>query len=195
LDIVAFVLWALTAAAGVAVLVSVNAARHHGTAAGRGASAMEPEEEPGGGPPAVASAAAAVAGSTVTGPPAAADRPAAEPLPRYDYAHPPPTPHTRVRAGPGEHPLLEFCHPALGFAGLASWMAFMLVKNEVFAVVGLSVVAVGIGVGLGWFGVNTRAGLHSRAHGRRVPARLVLAHGVAAAATIGFAVVAALHLA
>jgi len=68
----------------------------------------------------------------------------------------PPITHTRVAVQPGQHPLLEFMHPALGIIGLGSWIAFVATKYHTFAWVSFGVLLVTIAAGLTWFTVNRR---------------------------------------
>jgi hypothetical protein len=107
---------------------------------------------------------------------------------------PPPIPRTKVKAPPGEHPLLEFCHPALGIAGLACWFAFVATHDRTFAWIALAVLLVTIGAGLGWLLAGRRAA-RERADGgaaRAVPAHRIVLHGLAAATTCVLAIAAAL---
>ena len=107
---------------------------------------------------------------------------------------PPPIPRTKVEAPPGEHPLLEFCHPALGITGLACWFAFVATHDRAFAWVALAVLLVTAGAGLGWLLARRRS---AREHtdggaGSSVPAYRIVLHGLAAATTGGLAIAAAL---
>lgn len=166
--IAALAVWAFTGAAGFALLRIVLAAKR--TA----------------GPPPIAPTAVPAAGITagtpgvpVTG--AAAGPPG--PQPAGALPTPPPIPQVKVHARPGDHPLLEFFHPALGFIGLALWFAFTFVHYRAFAWIAAGLFAVTAAAGLGWLAANARSG-----HQRGVPARLVLLHGLAAATTCGFVV-------
>jgi len=184
--IAALVVWALTAAAGAYLLTSVIAAQR--------ASAGSPAPDAGATPATttpVASAAGAPA--PVTGRPGA--RQAAEagtPLPFGRTAAP--VPRAKVSAPPGEHPLLEFCHPALGITGLACWFAFVATRDRTFAWIAVAVLAVTIGAGLGWMAMHARSARRHAASGPgpAVPAHRVVLHGLAAAATCGLAVIAIL---
>ena len=133
----------------------------------------------------------------------------------------PPITHTRITTRPGEHPLLEFMHPALGVAGLGCWIAFVITGFSVFAWAAFGVIIVTIAAGLTWYTVNARAaraarsgrepgvsrdgtgepraaepgagaGGRVRAPARRYPARRLLVHGSGAAATFVLALVTAL---
>jgi hypothetical protein len=110
-----------------------------------------------------------------------------------------PITHTRVTTRPGEHPLLEFMHPALGIVGLGGWIAFVITRFRVFAWVALGVIVVTIAAGVIWCVVNARAGRaggrHPARRGRRHPARRarrLLIHGSGAAVTFVLAIVTAL---
>ena len=102
-----------------------------------------------------------------------------------------PITHTRVTTRPGEHPLLEFMHPALGIVGLGCWIAFVITRFRVFAWAALGVIVVTIAAGVIWYVVNARA----RKAGGRHPARRarrLLIHGSGAAVTFVLAIVTAL---
>jgi hypothetical protein len=106
---------------------------------------------------------------------------------------PPPIPRTKVHAAPGEHPLLEFSHPALGGVGLACWFLFLGLHYRPLAWISFGIVLVTVAAGLGWLTSNTLA---SRQHGDATrapfPPRLAMLHGLAAAATVVLAVLTAL---
>jgi hypothetical protein len=183
--IAALVVWALTAAAGVHLLTSVIAAGR--AAAGSQAAPTAPDD----GTTAVASAAGIPAPATGRGRPHQA-REGGAPLP-FRRA-PAPVPRAKVSAPPGEHPLLEFCHPALGITGLACWFAFVATHRLAFAWIAIAVLVVTIGAGLGWLATHARS---ARRHagggsGPAVPAHRIVLHGLAAAATCGLAVIAIL---
>ena len=74
----------------------------------------------------------------------------------------PPITHTRITTRPGEHPLLEFMHPALGVAGLGCWIAFVITRFSVFAWAAFGVIIVTIAAGLTWYTVNARAARAAR---------------------------------
>ena len=102
-----------------------------------------------------------------------------------------PITHARVTTRPGEHPLLEFMHPALGLVGLGCWIAFVITRFRVFAWVALGVIVVTIAAGVIWYLANARA----RKAGGRHPARRarrLLIHGSGAAVTFVLAIVTAL---
>jgi hypothetical protein len=98
---------------------------------------------------------------------------------------------TTASVPPGEHPLLEFCHPALGITGLACWFGFVATHDRAFAWIAVAVLAVTIGAGLGWMAVRARsARRHAPGTGPAVPAHRLVLHGLAAAATCGLAIIA-----
>jgi hypothetical protein len=186
--IAALVVWALTAAAGVYLLTSVMAA-----------------ERAGAGPPAAPTVPDGGAAPTTTTPAASAGVPApvtgrAEPHQAAPAGTPPrrrrglpPVASTKVSAPPGKHPLLEFCHPALGITGLACWYGFVATHDRAFAWVAVAVLAVTIGAGLGWMATSARSARHrAGGSGSAVPAHRVVIHALAAAATCGLAVIAIL---
>lgn len=111
-------------------------------------------------------------------------------LPMTADGKPPPLPHVRVVARPGEHPLLEFSHPALAIAGLAFWTVFTFVHYRPAAWIACAVLVTTIGMGLGWLARSSRARL-ARAPGRRFPAGLAALHGTSATLTIVLAVLTA----
>ena len=133
---------------------------------------------------------------------AAAPRPATDPqfaavparigaLPMTAEGKPPRGPHVRVVTPAGEHPLLEFAHPALAIVGLAFWAMFTFVHYRPMAWIALAVIVVTIGLGLGWLIRSGRARVAS-APGRRFPSRLAGLHGLAASLTILVGLLAAL---
>ena len=175
-------LWIFTAAAGVSLLAARRPAR--GSRDSAPAPAKSPVEA---GAPAPAEAAAHAPPASV---PAAAGVPPAAAAAYAEGAKIPIT-HTRVTTRPGEHPLLEFMHPALGIVGLGCWIAFVITRFRVFAWVALGVIVVTIAAGVIWYVVNARA----RKAGGRHPARRarrLLIHGSGAAVTFVLAIVTAL---
>jgi hypothetical protein len=114
------------------------------------------------------------------------------PVPPPSTRVPPPIPRSKVKAPPGEHPLLEFCHPALGITGLACWFAFVATHDRTFAWIALAVLLVTIGAGLGWLLAGRRAAREQAdgGAGRVVPAHRIVLHGLAAATTCGLAIAA-----
>jgi hypothetical protein len=113
-------------------------------------------------------------------------------VPLTDDGKPPPVPRTRVTAPPGEHPLLEFSHPALALAGLACWFVFVLIHYRPLAWISFGVLVVTLGAGLGWLAANARAARRRQHAARAFPPRLIALHGLAAAVAITLTVLTAL---
>jgi hypothetical protein len=202
LDIAAMLLWIVTAGAGIYLLIAGHPAR---PAESPAEAEAEVEAE------AVAAATVPASRPVQTGiPQAAAEALAAG-------ARVPPITHTRIATQPGQHPLLEFMHPALGIVGLACWMSYVATKFGTFAWVSFGVLLATIAAGLTWFTVNRRqaatraagsgasagsgvfavsaegiasaSGAASAPTGRRYPPRRILIHGSAAALTLVLAVI------
>jgi hypothetical protein len=112
-------------------------------------------------------------------------------LPMTADGKPPPVPHTRVVSAPGEHPLLEFSHPALAVIGVAFWAMFTFVHYRPMAWIAIGVLAVTICIGLGWLARSRRRQQRHRASWQ-FPPRLVALHGLAVTLTIVLSVAAAL---
>jgi hypothetical protein len=187
--IAALVVWALTAAAGVYLLTSVIAAQRAGAS-----SPVAPAAPDGSTTPATTTPVASAAGvpAPLTGRPGPHETGQAGTAVPFRRA-PAPIQHDKVSTPPGEHPLLEFCHPALGVTGLAFWFAFVATHRQAFAWIAIAVLAITIAAGLGWLATHARSARH-RPGGSlpAVPAHRVVIHGVAAAATCGLAVIAIL---
>ena len=83
-------------------------------------------------------------------------------LPMTAEGKPPPVPHTRVVTPAGEHPLLEFAHPALAIVGLAFWAMFTFVHYRPMAWIALAVIVVTISLGLGWVSAAVGPGRRAR---------------------------------
>jgi hypothetical protein len=103
----------------------------------------------------------------------------------------PPIVHTRITTRPGEHPLLEFMHPALAAIGLGCMIAFVITRFPGFAWGAFGVIVATIGAGLAWF-TRSRAAARHQGGGSLFPPRLIVAHGSAAGLTLVLAVVTAL---
>ena len=138
-------LWMITAGAGLYLLVSGRP--------GRPAGSPVADEV------AVTEAAEAEAVTPVTVP---ASRPAQAGIPQAAAealaagARVPPITHTRIATQPGQHPLLEFMHPALGIVGLGIWIAYVATKFGTFAWVSFGILLATIAAGLTWYTVNRR---------------------------------------
>jgi hypothetical protein len=194
LAIVTLVLWVITAAAGVSLLSTGGAARRLAAEAAR--AQADSEQVPAGSASAAAegataaSATSAAAGARSTGLPARYGA-----APRTADGKPPPVPRVRVATPPGEHPLLEFSHPAMAIFGLAGWFAFTFVHYRPFAWFSLGVLVVTMGLGLSWLIRNAQAVQQQARAAWRFPRRLVLLHGLAAAVGISLTILTALSAA
>ncbi len=162
--IVTLVLWVITAAAGVSLLATGGAARRRRLAAVAAADSERPVTTPA--------------------------RSAA--LPLTPEGKPPPVPRVRVATPPGEHPLLEFSHPALALSGLAVWFMFTFIHYQPLAWIAFAILVVTIGAGLAWLVGNRRAARHHPSAAWTFPSRLILLHGTAAAIAITLTVLTAL---
>jgi hypothetical protein len=129
----------------------------------------------------------AAAAARAAGPPARTGA-----IPLTDEGKPPPVPRVTVATPPGEHPLLEFSHPALALTGLACWFMFVFVHYHPFAWISFGILVVTIGVGLSWLARNTRDARRQASAAWRFPPRLVVLHGLAAAIAITLTVLTAL---
>jgi hypothetical protein len=161
--IATLVIWLLTASAGVSLLLTGQARK--------AASAGEHQQA------ATVTATRTPAGS---GPPTAAQALAG------------PLPSTRVVTPPGEHPLLEFTHPALGVLGAGCWLGFVSTGYQPIAWASFAVLVLTICAGLGWLlsgMLARRRGLPARA---RFRPRLIMTHGAAATATFALVILTAL---
>jgi hypothetical protein len=213
LAIAALILWVLTASAGVSLLSSGRAARgaavgpapSEGAADGPGQTVPTPAGPAQGdgtavdgtsaGPaqPAGAASAPAHTAGAAGGPAPAAGAPARfAAIPLTEDGRPPPVPHAKVTAPPGEHPLLQFCHPALALIGFGFWLAFVLVHYRPLAWVSFGVLVVTVGAGLSWLTGNTLAARHHHGAAPAFPPRLIVLHGLAAATTLALTVLTAL---
>lgn len=104
----------------------------------------------------------------------------------------PPVPNTRVATPPGEHPLLEFSHPALAVSGLAAWTMFVLVHYRPLAWIAFGILLATMGAGLGWLTRNKVDRTRKAAAAWDFPLRLVVMHGLAAVLSITLTVLTAL---
>jgi hypothetical protein len=167
LAIAVLVLWVLTASAGVSLLNSARAARN--------------------------AAAGPAPSGTPAGPAHAAGTPARyAAVPLTKEGKPPPVPRAKVAAPPGEHPLLQFCHPALALIGFGFWLGFVLVHYRPLAWISFGILVVTVGAGLGWLSANALAARRRKGAARALPPRLIVLHGLAAAATLALAALTAL---
>lgn len=173
MDIAALLLWLVTAGAGLYLLL-----------AGRPASPAVEAPEPATVPPS---------------PPAPAGLPQATIDALAAGATVPPITRSRVTTPPGQHPLLEFMHPALAIIGLGTWIAFVVTGFRTFAWTAFGVLLATIAAGLTWYTINARlaatraarsgSGAKPAAEGRHYPPRRILIHGGAAGTTLILALI------
>ena len=163
--IVALILWVITAAAGVSLLSTGGAARRLAAEAAR----------------AQAEGARPVSAPVRMGAP-----------PLTNEGKPPPVPKVRVATPPGEHPLLEFSHPALAVTGLACWFMFVFVHYHPFAWISFGILVAAIGLGLSWLVRNAQAAKQHAASAWNFPPQLVALHGAGAAIGITLTILTAL---
>jgi hypothetical protein len=194
LDIAALFLWIFTAAAGLRLLAAGKPDRGPAVPpADSGTVSTATAPIPAGAVATSETEASAGAPVSSRGPASAGVPAAAAAAYAAGTGRPPPITHTRISTGPGEHPLLEFMHPALGIIGLGIWIAFVVTRFGAFAWVASGVVVVTIGAGLSWAASNARAARRrGPAPGLRFPARMIVAHGAAAAVTLVLAIVTVL---
>jgi len=132
----------------------------------------------------------------VAGPARAAAAPARIPaIPLTEDGKPPRVPPAKVVAPAGEHPLLEFSHPALALIGLGFWFAFTLIHYQTFAWISIGVLVVTIGAGLSWLARNGLTARRRPPSARAFPPRLIVLHGLAATALIALTLFTALSAA
>lgn len=110
---------------------------------------------------------------------------------RTDDGRPPPIPKPTVHAAPGEHPLLEFSHPAIGILGIGCWFIFLGTHNRVLAWAAFGILVATIAAGLSWLASTTAARRRSKGPRATFPPQLILAHGTAAAITLTLVVLTA----
>ena len=116
-------------------------------------------------------------------------------IPLTDEGKPPPVPRVKVATPPGEHPLLEFSHPALALTGLACWFMFVLVHYRPFAWISLGILVVTLGAGLSWLARNRQAARRHLSGAWTFPPGLIVLHGLAATVSITLTVLTALSAA
>jgi hypothetical protein len=105
---------------------------------------------------------------------------------------PPPGPHVRVTTPPGEHPLLEFSHPALAVTGIACWMMFTFVHYRPMAWIAFAILVSTLLLGLGWLSQTRRPGQRAESQTWSFPSRLIWVHGLAATCSIALTILTAL---
>jgi hypothetical protein len=165
LAIVVLVLWLATAAAGITLLRAGGAARQAAASAAPARQNVPAEAIAGGRLPAV---------------------------PLTPEGRPPPGPHVQVRTPDGEHPLLEFSHPALAVTGIACWMMFAFVHYAPLAWIAFAILVVTLLVGLGWLIRNRQDASRRAPAAWSFPPRLILIHGAVAASSLVLTVLTAI---
>ncbi|HSR86923.1 MAG TPA: hypothetical protein VLM11_22310 [Streptosporangiaceae bacterium] len=105
---------------------------------------------------------------------------------------PPPGPRVKVTSPPGEHPFLEFSHPALAVTGIACWLMFVLVHYRPFAWIAFGILLVTMAVGLSWLAATRRAASHGVEAMWTFPPRLVAVHGLVVTLAIALTVLTAI---
>jgi hypothetical protein len=119
------------------------------------------------------------------------DRSATGPV--TDDGRPPPIPRTKVHSPPGQHPLLEFSHPALGAIGLACWFLFVGLHYRPLAWISFGVLVLTVAAGLSWLVSHARAAGQRGGEARAAfPLRPIMLHGLAATLTVVLVVLTAL---
>jgi hypothetical protein len=113
-------------------------------------------------------------------------------VPLTAHGRPPPVPRVRVTSPPGEHPLLEFCHPALAITGIACWLMFVLVGYKPFAWIAFAILVVTMAIGLGWLAANRQAASRGLRGAWAFPPRLVALHGLVVTLAIALTVLTAI---
>ena len=113
-------------------------------------------------------------------------------LPMTADGRPPPGPHVRVESQAGEHPFLEFCHPALAVTGIACWLMFVLVHYRPFAWISFGILVVTMAVGLSWLAASRRSEVGGSGATWEFPPRLVALHGVVVVLAIALTVLTAI---
>jgi hypothetical protein len=113
-------------------------------------------------------------------------------LPMTADGKPPLGPHVRVTSQAGEHPFLEFCHPALAVTGIACWLMFTLVHYQPFAWIAFGVLVVTMAVGLSWLAAGRRSRSDGSDQAWKFPPRLVAVHGLVVTLAIALTVLTAI---
>jgi hypothetical protein len=113
-------------------------------------------------------------------------------VPLTPDGRPPPGPHVRVATPDGEHPLLEFSHPALAVTGIACWMMFTFVHYRPLAWIAFAILVLTLLLGLAWFTRNRQAASRRASGQWSFPSRLILVHGLIAASSLVLTVLSAI---
>jgi Flp pilus assembly protein TadB len=176
------VLWVVTAAVGASLLWASGRARQ----AAAGSAFVEPVlAEP-------VLAEAVLAEAVLAEPLAVGSAVRTGAVPMTPEGRPPRGPHVRVTTPAGEHPLLEFSHPALAVAGIACWMMFTYVHYRPLAWIAVAILGTTILLGLAWLVRSRQAARQHPRAARSFPPQLILLHGLVAGLSIVLSVLAAL---
>jgi hypothetical protein len=159
--IVALLLWTVTAAVGVYLLITSTRTKPEQTA---------PEDVPAAAPV----TAGAPSASTVIPAPA-------RPGDRFD---PISLREAKSEPMPGMRALGEFLHPALAVTGFGFWVAYTLVRDWVFAAIALGIMLGAIAAGLSWAAASARAAKRGEGDALSFSPRVLILHVVGAALTL-----------
>jgi hypothetical protein len=102
-----------------------------------------------------ANAGTATAGTPVAGTPVASV--ARQPVRPKDRFDPPSLREAKNEPIPGMRALAEFSHPALAVTGFGFWVAYTLVRNDIFGVIAFGIMLGAIAAGISWAFGNARA--------------------------------------
>jgi hypothetical protein len=160
--IVALVLWTLTVAFGVYLLIT-------STRVTRDPETLDDARD------------SVSAGASAMGGPTRTVRPAARPKDRFD---PPSLREAKDEPMPGMRALAEFSHPALAVTGFGFWIAYTLVRNDIFGVIGFGVLLGAIAAGISWAFTNARAAKRGDADTLSFSHRVLICHVTGAALTL-----------
>ena len=173
--VTALVLWTLTVALGVYLLVTSTRVRPDAP------EDVEPEVEAA----SPASAAAAAVARQAPAAAAAASGEAAVPLlKRRDIFDPPSLREAKSESIPGMRALGEFTHPALAITGFAFWLLYTLVHDRIFGAIALGIMLGAIAAGISWAVVNGRAAKREDGDALVFSGRVLAFHVAGAALTL-----------
>ncbi|HEX6452255.1 MAG TPA: hypothetical protein VF060_22700 [Trebonia sp.] len=174
--VVALVLWTLTVAVGVFLLVTSTRVRPGAP------EDVEPELESAS-PASAAVGAAPRQALTATG----ASGGAAVPAPavkRRDVFDPPSLREAKSESIPGMRALGEFMHPALAITGFAFWLLYTLVHDRILGAIALGIMLGAIAAGITWAVSNGRAAKREDGDALVFSGRVLVFHVAGAALTL-----------